>query len=472
MLNSIVKHGRVAEILRSSMQGKVWLSYDEGYDEARAIWNGAVEHRPAVIARCESTRDIQVVLCACREQGLRVSVRGGGYDWAGRCLAHNGVVIDLSAMRRVTVDADARVATVAGGATGRDVIRATAPHDLAAVTGYCGSVGMAGLTLGGGYGPLNARHGLAADNLLRAQVVLASGQVVIADAAENPKLFWALRGGGGNFGVVTSMQIRLHRLREIVAGTILFPWSQAEAVLRGYAEVMAMAPDELMVTAGVLSGLNGSPLLFLAPAWCGEPDGAGPVMDVLQNLGTPIHTAIHRMSYSDLLGNYDTHYVVPGLHYAARTRWLAKLTPDAITALMAAGATRTSPYSVILLHYLHGAATRIADHDSAFGLRRNHFLVEVLAAWEPGPTKYAASPRLWAQNLSNVLAQDALPGGYPNLLGPDDHEQTASAYGCNLAALEKAKRRYDPCAVFSAIPLPTEREQATNRHRVAERMLT
>jgi hypothetical protein len=466
MWNSMVKHVRVAETLRSSMQGKVLLPCDEAYAGARAIWNGAIDHQPALIARCETTRDIQMALCAGRENGIRVSVRGGGHDWAGRCLAHGGIVIDLSAMRQVTIDSEARVATVAGGATAKDVIDAAAPHGLAAVTGNGSSAGMAGLTLGGGYGPISGRYGLAADNLLRAEVMLADGRVVIADAAQNAKLFWALRGGGGNFGVVTSMQIRLQPLRAVLAGIILFPWSQAESVLRGYGQLMALAPDELMVTAGILSGLDGCPLLFLAPVWCGEPELAEPTIAVLQNLGTPIHAAVHWMSYGDLLNMYDSHHVVPGLHYAVRTRRVAELTADAITALIAAGATRTSPFSTIALHYLHGAAGRIADHDSAVGLRREHFLVEILAAWEPGTTDSVASHCRWAQNLSDVLAQEMLPGGYPNLPGPDDREQIASAYGSNLAALQRAKRRFDPCAVFPAIPLPAEWQQADNGHRV------
>jgi hypothetical protein len=212
-----------------------------------------------------------------------------------------------------------------------------------------------------------------------------------------------------------------------------------------------------MVLAGVFSGLNGGPLLFVAPVWCGERDLAEPFIDVLRNLGTPVHSVIREMSYGQLLGAYNG-YSVPGRHYSARTRWLAKLTPHAITALVAAGAARTSPLSFIRLQHAHGAATRIAERSSAFGLRRDHYLVEIVAAWEPAPGEIdeGVSHRLWAQDLSKVLAQEALPGVYATLLGPDDHEQIASAYGCNLAALQQAKRCFDPCAVFSATPLPTE----------------
>ncbi|HEY8015429.1 MAG TPA: FAD-binding oxidoreductase, partial [Dongiaceae bacterium] len=232
-----------ADELGRSMPGKVAPPGDDAYAHARQIWNGAVDHRPALFAFCETAEDVQSALQIARVHGLPLSVRGGGHDWAGRALRPDGLVLDLSGMRRVTIDAEARVATVEGGATAGDVIAAAAPHGLAAVTGSAGAVGMAGLTLGGGYGPLSARYGLALDNLLSVELVLADGRLVTADAATNPELFWALRGGGGNFGVVTAMRIRLHPLRELLGGLILFSWHEADAVLQGYAALAASAPD-------------------------------------------------------------------------------------------------------------------------------------------------------------------------------------------------------------------------------------
>ena len=236
----------------------------------RQIWNGAVDHQPAVFARCETVEDVQAAIHTARKHDFPLSVRGGGHDWAGRALRHGGLVIDLSRMRQIKVDVTRRAATVAGGANASDVTAAAVPHGLAAVTGNVGAVGMAGFLLAGGYGPLTTRFGLGVDNLLGAEVVLANGRRVWADASENEDLFWALRGGGGNFGVVTSMRIRLHEVPEILAGFILFPWSQACEALRGHAEIMSGAPDELSVLAGEFTGPDGNPVLFLGPIWTGE----------------------------------------------------------------------------------------------------------------------------------------------------------------------------------------------------------
>src|ERR1700733_655365 len=256
-----------AHDLRTVIEGRIILPDDDAYRSARQLWNGAINCRPSVIAICESTEDVRAAVHIAQAHQLPLSVRGGGHDWAGRALRHDGLVIDLSAMRQVSVNATARVAPVAGGAQASDVIAAAAPHGLAAVTGNCGAVGMAGLTLGGGYGPLSPRYGLALDNLLEAEIVLADGRCIVTNSSEDPDLYWALRGGGGNFGVVTAMRVRLHPARELLAGLILFPWSEAETTLNRYAELTVSAPDELAVTVGVLSAPDGTPMLFFAPVW-------------------------------------------------------------------------------------------------------------------------------------------------------------------------------------------------------------
>jgi FAD/FMN-containing dehydrogenase len=442
-----------ANDLLATMQGKVLLPADAAYAAARQIWNGAVDHQPALFAVCETTKDVQAAVRAACSHGLPLSVRGGGHDWAGRAIRHDGLVIDLSEMRRVEVDAHAQVATILGGVTAGDLINASAPHGLVAVTSTIGAVGMAGLTLGGGYGPLTSRYGLALDNLLGAEVVLANGQLVTADASENADLFWALRGGGGNFGVVTSMRVRLHRTPGLLAGVILFPWSEAEPVLCGYAKAIVTAADELGVIVGVLSGPNGGPVLFLAPTWSGEPSEGERIIAELQGLGRPLLVMTCPIAYSDLLGMYDAH-VVNGRHYAVQTRWVSALTPEVISTLIAWGINRTSPFTAIALHHFHGAATRVPVDATAFGLRREHFLVEAIAAWEPGAQVDSTTHRQWAQNLSQALAPVALAGGYPNLLGPEERDRIVLGYGGNIVRLRDAKRRWDPDCIFSAIPLP------------------
>jgi FAD binding domain/Berberine and berberine like len=462
-INSASWTARVAgKALRSIMQGKVVLPDDDDYAGARTVWNAAVDHRPAVIAQCETAGDVQLAITAARTYGLPVSVRGGGHDWAGRAIRDNGLVIDLSAMRLVTVEPDSGIAIVSGGALAKDVIAAAEPYGLVAVTGACGTVGMTGLTLGGGYGALNGRYGLAADNLLGAQVVLADGRCVIADTLENPELFWALRGGGGNFGVVTSMRIRLHPLRSVLGGLILFPWHDAELVLRAFAEFVASAPDDLTVMAGALTAPDGRPVLFVAPTWCGEAKEGETLMAALQNLGDPIMSGIGPMTYRELLGMFDA-YIPPGRHHAIKTRWLPRLTANAISALSIAGQTMTSPFSAIVVRHVHGAAARVGADETAFGCRCEHFVVEALASWEPRSQENGASHWLWAQNLSAKLARDALPGGYANLLGPNDYDQIEWAYGDNLNRLQRVKDRYDPGNMFSATPMPARIKEADDQ---------
>jgi FAD/FMN-containing dehydrogenase len=361
-------------------------------------------------------------------------------------------------MRRVVVDSKSSVATLQGGTKAKDVISAAAPYGLVAATGNCDTVGMVGLTLGGGYGPLTARYGLALDNLISAELVLADGRLVRCDSHQNPDLFWALRGGGGNFGAVTSMRVQLHPVREMLAGMILFPWAEAKSVLRGYTSVVAAAPDELGGLSGVVTGPDGNPMVFLAPMWSGEPNQGEGVIAELRRLGTPSVEQIAPMAYGDLLGMFADH-AVAGRHYAIRTRSLPKLTPDIISTLIAAGETKTSPFSAIILHHFRGTATRVPLANTSFGLRSEHFMAEVIAAWEPAPGADGEVHRQWAITVSQSLEPYALPGGYPNMLGPDDHEQTARAYGANASRLQRLKRLFDPEGIFtSAISLPLQRE--------------
>jgi FAD/FMN-containing dehydrogenase len=242
----------------------------ELHEEGSRVWNRAVRRRPAVVAFYKRPEDVQAAVRAARRHGLALSVRGGGHDWAGRALSDNGLVIDLTAMRDVAVDPRALVATVAGGARAKDVANAASAHGLVAAMGNCGAVGMAGLTLGGGYGPLSGTCGLAGDNLLGAEIVLADGRRVTTGPDAEPELFWALRGGGGNFGVVTSMRVRLHPVRDMLVGTIIYNWNEAGAVLRRCAEFAATAPDELGVAVGAMAGPDGKPAIMVVALWNGD----------------------------------------------------------------------------------------------------------------------------------------------------------------------------------------------------------
>jgi hypothetical protein len=381
--NAITSEFAAARELRAVMQGEVVRRGHHAYARTRQIWNGAVEHQPALFAMCETPGDVQAAVRSAREHGLSLSVRGGGHDWTGRALRHEGFVVDLSHMRSADVDPKGSIATIEGGTNAEDLISAAAPHGLVAATGNCGTVGMVGLTLVGGYGPLTARYGLALDNLLGAEVVLADGRLVNCDTHENPDLFWALRGGGGNFGVVTSMRVRLHPVRELLAGMLLFSWAEAHSVLGRYAETVASAPEELGGLSGVLTAPDGSPMVFLAPMWSGERGQGEAVIARLRQLGTPVLNQVARMGYLDLLNMFAAH-AMAGRHYAVTTRSLPAVTSDVISALIAAGETKTSPFSAVIVHHFRGAATRVPLTEKSFGLRTEHFMVEIIAAWEPG----------------------------------------------------------------------------------------
>lgn len=440
-----------AERLRVGMNGTVLTDADADYDNARRVWNGAVDRRPAVIARCVDERDVSLAVRVAREYDVPLSVRGGGHDWAGRAVRDDGLLIDLSGMRHAIPHPDTGTADVQGGVRAGDLVAATQPYGLVPVTGTVKAVGLTGLTLAGGYGLLAGTHGLALDNLVAARVVLADGTAVTADTDRNPDLFWALRGGGGNFGVVTDARYRIHPIRTLVAGLLLFPLEQATRVLTGYRELIAHAPDELTVMAGFFCGADGTPMLFLLPAWSGRPTAALPYTTRLAGLGRPVMSNVAERSYQDTLGLFDDS-VVNGRGNELRTCWLTELTPEAIDGIVRAAQRITSPFSGLFLHHCHGAATRVPVADTAFALRTDHLLVEIVAAWPPCVGDDGAVHRRWARSLADELAGAALPGGYANLLGPDETDRVVRGYGANADRLLGLKRRFDPDHVFSAVP--------------------
>ncbi|WP_246144254.1 FAD-binding oxidoreductase [Actinacidiphila oryziradicis] len=444
---------RLTDALRRTIPVGQVVSTGPDYDAGRHIWNGAVSARPGVIVRCADPAEVATAIQAAREFRIPLAVRGGGHDWAGRALSDSGLTIDLSGLRRVTVDPVARVAEVEGGATAADLVAAIQPFGLTAATGTAGSVGMAGLTLGGGYGPLSGRFGLALDNLLSVEVVLADGSVVTTDAEREPELFWALRGGGGNFGVVTSMRVRLHAVPTLLSGMVLFPWEQAASVLAGLSDVLGESPDELTVQSGVLPGPDGKPVVFLSPTWSGDDATAGEhALARLDTLGTPLVSQIAPTTLPAMLAAIDAQFPF-GRHVEIRTRSVPSLTSGVRDVLSLAGATLTSPHSAVSIHSLHGAATRVPVTDTAFGNRDPHLMIEIIAQWEPGDPR-ATKHRAWAGTVADALEPDALPGGYPNLLGPDETTQITHAYGPNTERLLTAKHRYDPYRTFNATPLP------------------
>ncbi|UKD58632.1 MULTISPECIES: FAD-binding oxidoreductase [Amycolatopsis] len=440
----------IARELRAKMRGSVLTESDPEYSGATAIWNGAVDRRPAVIARCADDRDVVAAVCAARRHGLPLSVLGGGHDWAGRALRDGGLLVDLTPMREVRVDDLSWTAFVQGAARAGDVLAAARPYGLAPVTGVINKVGLTGLALGGGYGVLGGRYGLASDNLISADVVLADGRKVTANATEHPDLYWALRGGGGNFGVVTEAHFQLHPVSAVQAGLLVFPLNQAARVLRGYQDLISEAPHDLTVMAGFFGGPDGEPVLFLLPVWCGDERRAEPWLARLRGLGKPVAGELTSMAYPDVLSLFDAS-IVDGRHNEMRTRWVAGLTDEIIDIVVAAMSKATSPLTGLFLHNFHGAATEVGPADTPFALRRDHLLVEICASWESTVDDDGTAHRHWARDLSADLARHALPGGYPNLLGTDEPERVTVAFGPNAARLLEIAERYDPDGVFNAV---------------------
>jgi FAD/FMN-containing dehydrogenase len=436
------------------LRGRLSLPGDERHIAATAIWAKPAGGMPRAVAHCWTPEDVQSAIRAALSCDLPLSVRGGGHDWAGRALC-DGLVIDIRGMNHATTYPENGTAKIGGGALASEVLDAIDPFGLAAVTGSCSGVGMAGLTLGGGYGPLIGRFGLALDNLLTAKVVLADGRIVTANHHCEDELFWALRGGGGNFGVVTEMHQRLHPLPSVCSGMLVYPFSEAKAVLTRSVEIAASVPEDLTVQLGLAIRPDGSPVVLVVPTWSGAPQEGEAQCAPFVKLGTLLAGALGVNSYRASLKVFDP-FIVNGQRQLMETCWLPALDSEGIDALIAAMEIAVSPGCAIFTHEFKGAASRIPCDATAFGLRRHDVLIEILATFADRSDKLEEQRHhRWAWGTTQSLAPMALPGGYPNLLARGDAERVAKSYGCNVDRLVKAKRRYDPDHIFySAIPLP------------------
>jgi FAD binding domain/Berberine and berberine like len=449
--------GRTLDRLGSQLSGRLSLPGNDRFVAATTLWAKADGHRPRAVAHCQTTKDVQSAIRAARDCDMPLSVRGGGHDWAGRALC-DGLVIDLSGMNRVEVHYENCTAGVGGGARASDVLSAIDSLSFAAVTGSVGAVGMAGLTLGGGYGPLIGRFGLALDNLVAAEVVLADGSIVTATKDQEAELLWALRGGGGNFGVVTDMHVQLHYLPTVRSGTLVYPFAEGKAVLEGCADIAMSAPDALTAQVGFLAGPDGRPVTFVVPTWCGPQEQGDARLAPFLKLGTVLANSIATTTYQASLTAFDA-YIVNGQRVFMETCWLPKLGGAAIDAFIAAIEMSVSPGCAVFTHEFKGAASRIPVEATAFGLRHDHVLVEILATVDTSDISTEQRHRGWALEALQALDAMALSGGYPNLLSSRDPHRVAKSYGSNGGRLVRAKRRYDPDNVFRcAIPLPVSED--------------
>ncbi len=435
----------VAGLLREQLPPEMVVADPSAVVADSRLWNAQVQGRPSVVARCRTTSDVQAAVRAARAAGVPLSVRGGGHDWAGSAIRDGGLLVDLSTMRQVIVDGTE--ARVAGGATVSDVLDVARPSGYAAAGGTVGSVGFAGLTLGGGYGTLIGVIGLGVDNLLSAEVVLADGRVVTADPHHEADLFWALRGGGGNFGVVTGLRTWLHPFATVTSGTIAFGWDEARSVLRGWRDLVASADDALDVMFGAMSTPNGR-VLFTAPTWAGDPGHAAAQVAGVRALGEPVLDDVGRRALANIVHAGDDMFP-RGRHYHLGTRTLPGLTEGAIDAFL--GSAEAMPATCALnVHHAHGAATRVPVTETAYAYRDDHLVVEILGSWADGD---GAAESAWVRDTERRLDPHALPGGWANLMARGD-QRAQDAYGINTGRLLAVKKYYDPDGIFAAIPLP------------------
>jgi FAD/FMN-containing dehydrogenase len=429
--------------LRSHLQGTLVLPEDEGYDDARAVWNASIDRQPAAVVRCADPADVVRALEFARGRSLPVAVRGGGHGFAGKATCDGGIVIDCSPMRHVDVDPARRVARADAGCTLGDLDAATQALGLATTMGTVSATGIAGLTLGGGLGWLMGRFGLACDNLLAAELVTAEGRRVRTSAAEEPDLLWGLRGGGGNFGVVTAFEYRLHPLETVLGGAVTYPPSQARDVFRCYRDLTLAAPDELTAYVGVQPLATG-PAFSIAACWCGDLADGERVLAPLRRLGTPLADTIRAAPYLEM----QSLYAVPPVHVGsyARSSFLRELDDAAIDALVAR-ATAPAPPSLWFLEHLHGRVSSVGAGEAAFSHRGPGYSFAAISLWfEPAE---AAEATAWVRDFFAEMTPFLTSGVYSNYLAGDEGAaRVRAAYGPAWDRLVGLKRRYDPDNVF------------------------
>jgi len=441
--------------LRARFRGALLRPGEEGYDEARRVWNGAIDRRPGLIARCAGTDDVATAVRFAREHDLLVTVRGGGHSVAGFAVCDDGLMLDLSLMKTIRVDPAASTATAAGGVLWRELDAATQAFGLATTGGLISHTGVGGLTLGGGLGHLMRKHGLTVDNLASVDLVTAEGQQVRVDAGSDPELFWGLRGGGGNFGIVTRFGYRLHPVGPMVlGGPIFWPLEQAPEILAAVREFAPGAPDELGITIAVAPAPPapfvplervGRPAMGLILLWSGDPAVGTSVVAPLRRLGSPFADAVRPMPYLALQSMLDAG-APHGRHYYWKAHRIPDLTDAVVEILVERMSVATSPFAQVSGWAIGGAVSRVPADATAVGHREPGFEMSLTTAWsatDPEPERH----RAWARDGWNAL-QPYSDGVYANFISDEGQSGVESAYGNRLDRLRMLKAKYDPDNVF------------------------
>jgi len=432
--------------LRGGLRGTLVLSSDAAYSTARRVWNGRIDRRPAAIARCADAADVVACVRFARAHDLPLAVRGGGHAVAGLAVCDGGLVVDLSGLKSVRVDAHARVARAEPGATLADLDRATQAFGLATPAGTDSEVGIAGLTLGGGNGWLMGAYGATVDNLLSADVVTADGRRVTASAQVNEDLFWALRGGGGNFGIVTSFEYRLHTVGpQVMAGAILYPFANARDVLHAFRAFTHDAPDALTVFACLIRDADGVPVVCMAACHAGPLEVAVREVRPLRSLGPVLQDNLQPRPFVEWQSFLDAARPA-GRGCAMRSHFLDRLDEGFVAALVAQFEAAPSPLSVAIVEHCHGAIARVAPQATAFAARTSPFHFEAIAFWER-PAEAAAN-LAWCDAFFAATRPFSSGRVYVNSLDAGEGDRLAEAYGPNLPRLRAIKREWDATNLF------------------------
>jgi FAD/FMN-containing dehydrogenase len=441
--------------LRPQLRGSLCLEDEAGYDEARTIWNAMIDRRPGAVVRCHGASDVIRAVRFARDNGLLVAVRGGGHNIAGNAVCEGGLLIDLSPMRSVRVDPTKRTARVEPGVTLGEFDKEAQAFGLATPLGINSTTGVAGLTLGGGFGWLSRKFGFTVDNLISADVVTADGELVQASAAENPDLFWAIRGGGGNFGVVTSFEFKLHPVGpEITAGLIVHPFARARELLAGYREVAAAAPDELTVWVVLRKApplpflpaeVHGNEILIFAVCYTGEPANAENALAPLRALGEPIADVIGVQPYAAWQTAFDP-LLTPGAFNYWKSHNFTTLSDGLLDTLVDYVGTLPTAECEIFIGQVGGASNRIGADATAYPHRDANFVMNVHTRWRDRGDEPTAIK--WAREFFAATAPHATGGVYVNFMPEDETERIPGAYGANYVRLAALKAKYDPGNLF------------------------
>jgi hypothetical protein len=439
--------GSVREELESGLRGKVVCPGDRGYDAARAVFNGMIDRRPLAVIRPVDARDVVCCITFARQHDLPLSVRGGGHSVAGNAVRDGALMLDLSGMKALRADPETRRVQAEPGLTLGEFDHATQAFGLATTLGVVSTTGIAGLTLGGGLGWLNGRYGLACDNLISAEVATADGRLLRASAQEHEDLFWAIRGGGGNFGVVTSFEYQLHPVDLVLAGSLSYPLEMAPRVLRFYDDFAKTAPDELSTAASLGLTPAGEPTVSIAVCHCGPIDEGEQVLRPLRSFQSPLDDGIQPMPYPVLQSARDEGHPSGRLHYW-KSGWLREVTDGAIETLMRFLPQMPSSASGVGLQQLHGVASRVAPSATAFPHRAEQYDFLILSQWSDATDSDGNVQ--WTRALFEAMRPHLEESVYVNNLGDEGPGRVEAAYGENYPRLAAVKRAYDPDNLFRA----------------------